>query len=126
MIVEQNVPLQAHNSFGIVAKARELVRVRSEQDVLQLLADPAHATRPKFVLGGGSNIVLTGDVKPLVLKVEVMACAWRCGPRRWWWKTCGEDGTHGERTWRWVRRPGELAMIQGSVGARRCRNRAYA
>ena len=26
---------------------------------------------PKFVLGGGSNIVLTGDVKPLVLKVEV-------------------------------------------------------
>jgi UDP-N-acetylmuramate dehydrogenase len=23
------------------------------------------------VLGGGSNIVLTGDVKPLVLKVEV-------------------------------------------------------
>ena len=27
---------------------------------------------PKFVLGGGSNIVLTGDVKPLVLKVEVM------------------------------------------------------
>ena len=25
------------------------------------------------MLGGGSNIVLTGDVKPLVLKVEVRA-----------------------------------------------------
>ncbi len=72
MIVEQNVPLQAHNSFGIVAKARALVRVRSEDDVQQLLADPVHATAPKFVLGGGSNIVLTGDVKPVVLKVEVL------------------------------------------------------
>src|SRR5207253_81622 len=71
MIVEQNVPLQAHNSFGIVAKARALVRVRSEADVQALLADPQRGPEPKFVLGGGSNIVLTGDVRPLVLKVEV-------------------------------------------------------
>ena len=40
MIVEQNVPLQAHNSFGIVAKARALVRVRGEQDLRDVLADP--------------------------------------------------------------------------------------
>jgi UDP-N-acetylmuramate dehydrogenase len=71
MIVERNVPLQAHNSFGIVAKARALVRVRSAADVQQLLADAEFGPVPKFVLGGGSNIVLTGDVKPLVLKVEV-------------------------------------------------------
>ena len=71
MIVEQNVPLQAHNSFGIVAKARELVRVRSAADLQALLADPARAREPVFILGGGSNIVLTGDVKPLVLKVEI-------------------------------------------------------
>jgi UDP-N-acetylmuramate dehydrogenase len=71
MIVEQNVPLQSHNSFGIVAKARALVRVRSETDVQQVLADAEHGAYPKFVLGGGSNIVITGDVKPLVLKVEV-------------------------------------------------------
>ena len=72
MIVEQNVPLQAHNSFGIVAKARTLVRVRGEEDVRDLLANPELGARPKFVLGGGSNIVLTGDVKQVVLKVEVM------------------------------------------------------
>ena len=69
MNVERNVPLQAHNSFGIVAKARALVRVRSEADVQALLAQPKLSDEPKFVLGGGSNIVLTGDVKPLVLKV---------------------------------------------------------
>ena len=40
MIVERNVPLQPHNSFGIVAKARVLVRVRDADDVRQLLADP--------------------------------------------------------------------------------------
>ena len=71
MFVEQNVPLQSHNSFGIVAKARTLVRVRDAADVLRILADPELRDAPKFVLGGGSNIVLTGDVKPLVLKVEV-------------------------------------------------------
>ena len=72
MIVEQNVSLAAHNSFGIVAKARALVRVRSEGDVRAVLADPGLRDQPKFVLGGGSNIVITGDVKPLVLKVDVM------------------------------------------------------
>jgi len=71
MIVERNVPLQAHNSFGIVAKARLLARVRGVADVQQLLADGEWGPIPKFVLGGGSNIVLTGDVRPLVLKVEV-------------------------------------------------------
>ena len=30
MIVEQNFPLQPYNSFGIVARAQQLVRVRSE------------------------------------------------------------------------------------------------
>jgi len=72
MIVEQNVPLQAHNTFGIVAKARALVRVHGQDDVQQVLADPEHGPAPKFVLGGGSNIVITGDVKPVVLKVEVL------------------------------------------------------
>ncbi|MDT7518015.1 UDP-N-acetylmuramate dehydrogenase [Rhodoferax sp. TBRC 17660] len=71
MLVEKNIPLQAFNTFRIVAKAQALARITSEADVHQLLADPEWAASPKFVLGGGSNIVLTGDVKPLVLKVEV-------------------------------------------------------
>jgi UDP-N-acetylmuramate dehydrogenase len=71
MLVEKNIPLQAFNTFRIVAKAQALARIASESDVRALLANPEWATVPKFVLGGGSNIVLTGDVKPLVLKVEV-------------------------------------------------------
>src|SRR3954471_1826586 len=72
MIVEPNVSLAAHNSFGIVAKARALVRVRAGDDVVAVLRDPRVDDEPKFVLGGGSNIGQTGAVKPLVLKVEVM------------------------------------------------------
>lgn len=72
MLVEKNVPLQAFNTFRIVAKAATLVRLASESDAHTLLADPEWGPAPKFVLGGGSNIVLTGDVKPLVLKVEIM------------------------------------------------------
>ncbi len=72
MIVEHNVPLQQHNSFGIVARAPHLARISGEADVAALLADAQWRDAPKFVLGGGSNIVITGDVKPLVLKVDVM------------------------------------------------------
>ncbi len=71
MLVEKNVPLQPYNTFHIVAKAHQLVRIRSQDDVLAVLNDPQWAGVAKFVLGGGSNLVLTGDVKPLVLKVEV-------------------------------------------------------
>jgi UDP-N-acetylmuramate dehydrogenase len=121
MIVEQNVSLAPHNSFGIVAKARELVRVRGEADVVQLLADPQLAARPKFVLGGGSNIVLTGDVKPLVLKVEIAGRrVLEDGPRA----TIVEVGA-GEN-WhdvvRWTLEQGlpgleNLALIPGTMGA---------
>ena len=71
MLVEKNVPLQRFNTFHIVAKALALARISSEADVQAVLADPQWASAPKFVLGGGSNVVFTGDVKPLVLKMEI-------------------------------------------------------
>ena len=67
MIVESNAALQPYNTFGIVAKARTLVRVRSAADVHAVLAHPEYRDEPKFVLGGGSNIVLTGDVNKAVV-----------------------------------------------------------
>ncbi len=75
MIIETNVPLQPHNSFGIAARAERLLRLRTMDDVQALLADPLRL-EPHFVLGGGSNIVITGDIKRLVIKVELMASSW--------------------------------------------------
>ena len=74
MLVEHQVPLQALNTFHIVARAQRLVRVRSEADVLAVLADPQLRQASKFVLGGGSNLVITGDVTPLLLKSEIPGC----------------------------------------------------
>jgi UDP-N-acetylmuramate dehydrogenase len=121
MIVEQNVPLQGHNTFGIVAKARALVRVRGEPEVLQLLAHPEYGTIPKFVLGGGSNIVLTGDVKPLVLKVEVPGRRLlEDGPRGTLLEAGAGENWHEFVTWTLEQGfPGleNLALIPGTVGA---------
>ena len=49
-----------------------MVRITSLDDLRQVIGHPELGSSPKFVLGGGSNLVLTGDVKPLVLKVELM------------------------------------------------------
>ncbi|MEY3445943.1 MAG: hypothetical protein RIR45_698, partial [Pseudomonadota bacterium] len=72
MLVEKNAPLEAFNTFHIVAKAQTLVHITRESDVRELLDHPEWGGSARFVLGGGSNIVLTGDVKPVVLKVEIM------------------------------------------------------
>ncbi len=121
MFIERNVSLQSLNSFGIAARAATLVRVRGEADVRAVLADAELGPARKFVLGGGSNIVLTGDLKPVVLKVEV--------PGR---RVVGETARHtiveagaGENwhdfvTWTLDQGlPGleNLALIPGTVGA---------
>jgi UDP-N-acetylmuramate dehydrogenase len=121
MIVERNVPLQAHNSFGIVAKARMLVRVRGAEDVRQLLADPQLGPIPKFVLGGGSNIILTGDVKPLVLKVEAMGRrVLEDGPRATVVEAGAGENWHELVDWTLAQGFGgleNLALIPGTAGA---------
>jgi UDP-N-acetylmuramate dehydrogenase len=121
MLVEKNVPLQSCNTFHIVAKAHSLVRVASDADVQQLLADPHLGPLSKFVLGGGSNIVLTGDVKPLVLKVEVMGRRLvEDQARAWVVEAGGGENWHELVTWTLQQGyPGleNLALIPGTVGA---------
>ena len=121
MLIEKNVPLRSYNSFGIVARAHTLVRVASEADVLALRDDAALAGLPKFVLGGGSNIVLTGDVKPLVLKVEVPGKRLVEETDKAWIVEAGAGETwHDFVAWTLDQGyPGleNLALIPGTVGA---------
>jgi UDP-N-acetylmuramate dehydrogenase len=121
MLVENNVSLQPFNSFGIAARALALVRIGDEADLAAVLQDPALRAAPRFVLGGGSNIVLTGDVKALVLKVEIM------GRRRvqenakaWIVEAGAGENWHDLVTWTLQNGyPGleNLALIPGTVGA---------
>ena len=72
MNVSHNVPLQPYNSFGIVAKAYSLLQICTEDDAVEAQKRLKNHPEGHCVLGGGSNIVLTGDVKPLVLKMEIL------------------------------------------------------
>lgn len=121
MLVEKNVPLQACNTFHIVARAHTLVRLRSLADLQALLVIPEWAEVPKFVLGGGSNIVLTGDVKPMVLKVEMMGRRLvRETARAWVLEAGAGENWHEFIAWSLAQGyPGleNMALIPGSVGA---------
>jgi len=71
LTLERGVSLKPYNSFGLPALAQTLVRVRSEADVRRVVDHPELGRAPKFVLGGGSNIVLTRDIEAVVLKMEI-------------------------------------------------------
>ena len=121
MILEKNVPLQPYNTFGIAAKAQALVRVRSEADLRAVLADPELSTLPRQVLGGGSNIVLTGDVKALVLKLEVPGLRLASETDKHWIVEAGAGVVwHDLVAWTLDNGyPGleNMALIPGTVGA---------
>lgn len=69
MALKQNFPLQSLNTFGIRASAEYFASFSSIQELVQLLHQ---ATDPIMVLGGGSNILITQDVKGTILKNEIM------------------------------------------------------
>jgi UDP-N-acetylmuramate dehydrogenase len=72
MQIESGVSLKPYNSFGLPAVAQTLVRIASDADVRRVVDHPQLGRSAKFVLGGGSNIILTRDMPQVVLKVEVM------------------------------------------------------
>jgi UDP-N-acetylmuramate dehydrogenase len=126
MFVEKNVALKAHNSFGIVAKAQQLVRIGSVQalrEAITLTQGTAQdfAAYPPFILGGGCNIVLTGDVKPLTLKVEIPGRRLAGETDKHWIVEVGA-GENWHDTVAWTLEQGwpgleNLGLIPGSVGA---------
>lgn len=69
--VERSASLRAYNTFGLPAAAHTLVRVSTEAQVRQIVNHPELGHAPKFILGGGSNLVLTQDVNACVIKVEI-------------------------------------------------------
>lgn len=63
--------LTPYNTFGVRARARWLGRFRSADELRALLARPELKDLPQLVLGGGSNVLFTGDHPGAVLLNEV-------------------------------------------------------
>ena len=72
LLVQHRASLRKHNTFGLPAVAATLVRLTGDADVRRVVDHPEYGVAPKFVLGGGSNVVFTRDVPGVVLKVEIL------------------------------------------------------
>ena len=121
MLVEKNVALQRLNTFGIAARAHRLARIGSEDALLALIRHPDWRWDDVFVLGGGSNIVLTGDLRPLVLKVEIGGRQLVRETEQGWLVEAGAgENWHAFVAWTLAQGwPGleNMALIPGTVGA---------
>ncbi|MGE5451600.1 MAG: UDP-N-acetylmuramate dehydrogenase [Acidobacteriota bacterium] len=119
--VVRGANLRAYNTFGLSAAAQTLVRVQTEAQVRQIVNHPELGRMPKFILGGGSNLVLTQDVQACVIKVEIKGRelvetrddAWivEVGAGESWHETvawCLDEGLPGLEN---------MALIPGTVGA---------
>jgi len=71
MEIQENASLRLYNTFGFEAKARYFVAVTSVEQLQQLLRDLRWVATPKWILGGGSNVLLTRDVDALVIRIEI-------------------------------------------------------
>ena len=121
MQIESGVSLKPYNTFGLPAVAQTLVRIDADADVRRVVDDPVLGRAPKFVLGGGSNIVLTRDMPQVVLKVEVRGMRLvEARPDAWIVEAGAGEDWHAFVAWTLAQGwPGleNLALIPGTVGA---------
>ncbi|MEP5255529.1 MAG: UDP-N-acetylmuramate dehydrogenase [Winogradskyella arenosi] len=69
MTIINNASLQPYNTFGIEATAQEYCDIRTIEDLKTILK--AQHGKPLFILGGGSNMLLTKDIDALVLHMNL-------------------------------------------------------
>ncbi|MDO8430477.1 MAG: UDP-N-acetylmuramate dehydrogenase [Candidatus Taylorbacteria bacterium] len=72
MQILQNYDLKNLNTFAISAKAKFFAEISQEGELWELFINPIFKENKKFFLGGGSNILLTGDFDGIVVKVAFM------------------------------------------------------
>ncbi len=117
----ENADLKPLNTFGVDARARFLARISSADDLAQLATDARVKDLPRTVLGGGSNILLTGNVEGVVAKIDVAGLN-EIGETDDAWLVeigAGENWHDTVRRLLARQRPGleNLALIPGQAGA---------
>jgi UDP-N-acetylmuramate dehydrogenase len=69
MRVLRNFSLKDYNSFGIDVRADKFVSINTINDLRSILRK-SYASE-LFILGGGSNMLLTGDIHKIVLHIAL-------------------------------------------------------
>ena len=68
MQIEKSKSLQPYNTFGIDVTAKTFLEATSEKDLISFFSSNK---KNVFILGGGSNLLLTKDVKDIVIKNNI-------------------------------------------------------
>ncbi len=121
MRVERRAQLQSYNTLALEALADVLVHAQSEPDIRQAITLAREEGLLLIPLGGGSNVVLAGDLRALVLHLETTgieelsrdadSVLLRVAAGENWHRFvtwCLEQGYYGLEN---------LALIPGTVGA---------
>lgn len=69
MEVLQDISLKSYNTFGIEASAKYFAEINSEDDLRKALKLKEYPK--KFVISGGSNMLITSDIDALVLHINL-------------------------------------------------------
>lgn len=122
MIDQENYSLLRHNTFGIDAKCKRFIEYSSVEEAQQVAGMITGADRPLLILGGGSNLLLTGDYNGTVLHSGIRfleqtdECHVRCGSGFIWDDVvdyCVANNLYGAEN---------LSIIPGEVGASAVQN----
>jgi UDP-N-acetylmuramate dehydrogenase len=65
--IAHNISLKEYNTFGINVKAKRFISVNSLKELKEVLA----IEKDVFLLGGGSNLLLTSDIEKLVIHINL-------------------------------------------------------
>lgn len=71
MQMQQNFSLRNLNTFGLESEARFFIEVDSVNALAEILKDETLKAVPKFILGGGSNVLLTQHIEALVIHPNI-------------------------------------------------------
>jgi len=69
MKISENASLKSYNTFGIDVKAKSLISVNSIEELITVLKN--NYAKDLFILGGGSNMLLTKDVDINVVHIDI-------------------------------------------------------
>ena len=69
MEIQHHFSLKNYNTFGIEAKAKQFIAVHSTEELKDILEQKK--ADKKFILGGGSNMLLTKDIDALVIHIDL-------------------------------------------------------
>lgn len=69
MKIVSQFSLKNYNTFGIDAKAKQFVAVHTLAELKSVLE--THQAESKFILGGGSNMLLTKNIEALVIHIDL-------------------------------------------------------